>query len=272
VQHRFLARCAAYLAVGVAVCTCADDRLTTLQVGGTTYTNVNVLSHDATEIYFRHDGGLGNAPLRALMPELQQQFNFDPLIAKAVEKQRESNRTNYYPVAAFRNAALRASAERERSVFTERTNNLTTLADACSDRSLLGKPAPPLVIENLTGEKMPATKAAAKAATEAEVKFTLIFFYKSTSEPCRRAARDLNKLAKLYPAQLRLLGVTADAEADDTLALDFAHGRDPRELNAQTLGFTSLPSVLLMDAKNIVRYVGHPAALNDDAFAKLLNQ
>jgi thiol-disulfide isomerase/thioredoxin len=266
VQRLFTALLAALFAANATLCTRADDQFPTLQIGGTTYTNVTVLNHDATEIYFRHAGGLGNVPLRALTPELQKQFNYDPARAKAIEKQREASR-NDYPAYAFRNAVIRASAARDLSLFTETTNVPLSLADACSDKSLLGKTAPPITVEKWFVEKTAEATTAPPAA-----RHTLIFFYQATSEPCRRAAESVNQLAKLYPDQLRVIGLTTETNDDASLALTFPHGSDSHRATADAADVTSLPSVLLIDPKNIVRYSGHPAALNDDAFAKLLAQ
>ena len=253
-------------ALGLALavlCARADESFPTLQVGGVTYTNVFVTSHNATEIFFTHQGGMSNTRLRYLPPEVQQQYGYDAAIAKAIEKRRDDNRFTYQLIAA-QNATIRANTARANRLFpAEAASNPVTLADPCSGKSLLGKTAPPLAVEKWFVEK----------PSETEGKFTLLFFYKSASEPCRRAIPALNELQRKFAGQLLVVGITTDDADDESLSLTCARGSDPKNLTAQAADINSLPSVLLVDAKNIVRYAGHPAALNDEeVLGKLLGQ
>jgi protein disulfide-isomerase len=74
----------------------ADEQFPRLQAGGETYTNVNVTSVSATDIYFTHAGGMANVKLKKLSPELQQHFSFDRKKASAAELKLAENKTNYY--------------------------------------------------------------------------------------------------------------------------------------------------------------------------------
>jgi hypothetical protein len=66
--------------------------LSSLVVGENAYTNVTVLSVTATDIYFSHNRGVGNAKLSELEPALQQRFHFNPEKAAAqVARQHQSN-------------------------------------------------------------------------------------------------------------------------------------------------------------------------------------
>lgn len=51
----------------------------TLEVKGVVYHEVKVLSISATTVTLRHREGIAQVPLRALSPELQQRFGYDPL-------------------------------------------------------------------------------------------------------------------------------------------------------------------------------------------------
>ncbi|HEX4350972.1 MAG TPA: thioredoxin fold domain-containing protein [Verrucomicrobiae bacterium] len=82
----------------------ADEQLPVLAVGGQTYTNVTVTSVSATDIFFFYAGGMGNAKLKNLSPELQKHFKFDPDKAKAAELKQADNQ------AKFHQAALHAPA------------------------------------------------------------------------------------------------------------------------------------------------------------------
>ena len=66
------------------------EKLASLKVGSEVYTEVTVTSVTATDIYFSHSGGLGNAKLKTLDPELQKRFHFDP--ARAAEKEKAASR------------------------------------------------------------------------------------------------------------------------------------------------------------------------------------
>jgi len=79
----------------------ADEQLPTLKVGKDVYSKVTVTSVTATDIYFNHSRGFGNAKLKDLEPALQEHFHFDPV--KAAAKQAEQAKAN----------ALYAKAARE---------------------------------------------------------------------------------------------------------------------------------------------------------------
>src|SRR5215467_2443129 len=84
-------------AVGMA--RAADQTLPTLRVGSEVYSNVTITSVTATDIYFSHSGGLGNAKLKNLEPALQKQFHFNP--SKAAEKEKQQSEANFlYRTAA----------------------------------------------------------------------------------------------------------------------------------------------------------------------------
>jgi protein disulfide-isomerase len=65
----------------------ADETFHTLQANGNTYTNVTVTVVTATDIYFSYDGGMGNAKIKSLSPELQKHFDYNVTKAAAQEKE-----------------------------------------------------------------------------------------------------------------------------------------------------------------------------------------
>jgi thioredoxin-related protein len=73
----------------------ASDKIVLLKAGNTTYTNITVTSVSATDVYFTYGGGMGNAKLKDLSPELQQHFGYDSKAAKAVADQQATNQANY---------------------------------------------------------------------------------------------------------------------------------------------------------------------------------
>jgi thioredoxin-related protein len=64
----------------------ADETFRTLEANGNTYTNVTVTVVTATDIYFSYDGGMGNAKIKNLSPDLQKHFDYDANKAAVEER------------------------------------------------------------------------------------------------------------------------------------------------------------------------------------------
>lgn len=73
----------------------ADETFPALEANGHLYKNVTVTTVTASDIYFTYDGGMGNARLADLSPELQQRFHYDPDTAAAQEQQQARANANY---------------------------------------------------------------------------------------------------------------------------------------------------------------------------------
>ena len=74
----------------------ADEHLDVLVAGIQTYTNVTVTSVSATDIFFTYPGGMGNAKIKNLSPELQEHFNFNADKAKATEIKQADNQAKFH--------------------------------------------------------------------------------------------------------------------------------------------------------------------------------
>jgi cytochrome c biogenesis protein CcmG, thiol:disulfide interchange protein DsbE len=243
-----------------AVCLPARPvKLKTLNIGSITYSNVVVLGANATDLYFTYDQGIANVKLRFLSPALQQEFHYNPVAASAAERRQLEDETRYQQnLAASMARAGRANSPSART-FPE------SLADPISDKSFLGKPAPELAVEKWLGEK-----------PELGGKAVLVSFWAGWSVPCRRAIPELNAFQKKFADTLTVIGLSSEPMTN----LDEAPGPEPQfPLGLDTkarlrtaLGVTSLPCVVLLDPGHIVRYQGHPAALNEQALQKLLTK
>ena len=77
----------------------ADEKLPVLTVGINVYSNVTVTTVTPTDIYFTHSGGMGNAKLKQLSPELQKHFGYDAKQAGAVEQKQATANTQYHTQA-----------------------------------------------------------------------------------------------------------------------------------------------------------------------------
>ena len=73
----------------------ADETLPLLTVKGQTYSNVTVTAVTATDIFFKHASGMGNAKLKDLDPKLQAHFHYDAAQGALVEKEQASNEVMY---------------------------------------------------------------------------------------------------------------------------------------------------------------------------------
>jgi thiol-disulfide isomerase/thioredoxin len=235
--------------------------LDSLKVGSRVYRHLTIIGANTTDLYFRCDQGLANVKLRALSPEMQRRFDYDPAAAAEAErKQIEDD-------AAFRDSivsnvvakAEKEAIEKQHAAATSENN----FADAIFEVSPLGKPAPALEVEKWLG-KPPAT----------EGRVLLVYFWAPWSLPCRQYIPELNALQKKFPEKLVVAAVTAESENDVTALADpkieFASGIDSAAKLMSELGVTSVPTVLLVDDKGNVRYLGHPDALTDKRMQVLL--
>lgn len=86
----------AVLLAAVSLTTRADEKFPVLQIGSETYTNVTITKVTATDIFFFHSKGMGNAKIKSLPPELQKHFNYDAAKAAATEARQADNKAKYH--------------------------------------------------------------------------------------------------------------------------------------------------------------------------------
>ena len=80
----------------IALKVCADDNLPVLKVGDDVFSNVTVIRVTPTDIYFTYPGGMANAKLKQLEPELQKHFHYNATNAIAVEKNQIEANAQYH--------------------------------------------------------------------------------------------------------------------------------------------------------------------------------
>jgi cytochrome c biogenesis protein CcmG/thiol:disulfide interchange protein DsbE len=106
-------------------------------------------------------------------------------------------------------------------------------------------------------------------------KFVLICFWAPWSIPCRKVIPDWNALQKKFTEKLVVVGVSTSTESELTQLpepkLEFASGIDAKGKLSTAAEVTSLPCVLLVDPKGVVRYQGHPAAITETRLGKLVS-
>ena len=234
-----------------------DVKLPILEADGVTYTNVTVTSATATDIYFIHSRGGGNAKLKDLSPELQQRFGYDAAKAEVAQKaQWESN-------ARYRSEDV--AAKKASDTNSPDTDEVEIPHPAIHAKSFLDSRPPKFVAEKwLT----PVPNTAGK--------FVLVDFWATWCGPCRRSIPDLNRYQEKFSDKLVVVGLSNEPEAAVlrmespeiaySLAVD-TQGRMMREAEVQ-----GIPHCLVIDPRGIVRFEGHPGHLNDAILQTLFNK
>ena len=109
-------RAAAIIALSLltaAWATRADEKLPALKVGGNIYSNVTVTAVTTTDVYFVYAGGMGNAKLKNLPPDLQKHFGYDPKKAGEVELKQAKANNQYHAYLLSQPAPRPQTEERE---------------------------------------------------------------------------------------------------------------------------------------------------------------
>ncbi len=249
------------LALTAARLSAAPLKFDSLRVGSKTYSNVTIIGANSTDLYFTFDHGIVNVKLRYLDPILQQRFKYDPKVAVVAERQQDAEDSLYVKTLAS-NIAARAQQTTQAAKKAAQSSE-DNIADPISPQSLLGKTAPPLQVEKWLSEK-PATEA----------KVVLVAFWAPWSIPCRRLIPELNALQRRFPEKLVVVGLTSDSQAEveamTDARIEFSSAIDSKARLSGAVGVNSIPYVLLLDSKNIVRYQGHPAAITPEKLQALL--
>lgn len=230
----------------------AAQTLPTLNVNGQIYTNVTITGFNVTDLYFKHEGGIANARLRLLSPELQDRFNYDSNLAAQVEMEQAAQNASFGEALAKIDMAV---MERKKAA-TAGPPIEAEILDPLNAESVIGRGAPPFKPESWLTDK-----------PETAGKFQMIFIWSSASNACKRALPQLNKIAKMFSKQLVITGVSA--ESIETLGehagpkLEFSSTSDPKGKFAKDLAVTAIPCAVLIDPKGVIRYLGHPDALTE---------
>ena len=236
-------------------------RLDSMKAGSRTYKNVTVLGFNATDVYFTHSKGISNVRLKQLNPELQKMFYYDPEAAAAAEQQQiaDNEAFNRQVVEAIESNARQAKvAERRRQMTPQ-----LSLADPLSDKSSIGRPMPELKVERWIGGK-----------PDPRGKFQLVYLWAPWSQASKRFLPEMNALQAKFTRDISFAGLVseaaADPETDAEVRAEFPTAIDSTEKFISALGVTSVPQVVLADPKGTVRFLGHPAALNEKRLQELV--
>lgn len=236
-------------------------KLDSMKVGSKNYKKVSVLGFNATDVYFTHSKGISNAKLKYLDADLKKLFNFDPKAAEAAEKQQFADNEEFnrqVVVTIESNARSAATLARRKEMSVEEN-----LSDPLSDASPIGKPMPELKVERWIGGK-----------PEVRQNFQLIYLWAPWSAASKKFLPDVSALQGKFTKDVVFFGLVSEAsndpETDAGVKAEFPTGIESTEQFIGALAVTSVPQVVLVDPKGIVRYLGHPAALTEKRLQELV--
>ena len=237
-------------------------KLDSLKIGTRTFRNITILGSSETDLYFKYSRNIANVKLKYLEPEMQKFFNYDPKAAEEAELRQAREDAAFHETVA-----LELTTRAQRAIEAARhaaTSTADSLADPVSVVSLLNQAAPKLTVEKWLGE-IPDLKD----------KAVLVFFWTTWSIPCRKFIPEMTGYQKTFSDQLVVIGLSSQpmkelAEFNDA-KIEFPLAMDTKNRLGNAAAVTSVPFVLLTDLKGIVRYQGHPGALDAAKLRKLLN-
>lgn len=242
----------------------AEEKLASLQVGSEVYSNVVVTTVTATDIYFSHARGMGNAKLKNLAPELQKRFKFDPAKGRAVEKS-QAEATDLFLRQAATNRTALAKPQEERVEIEGPTldENGELIAAKLYATSVRGQRPPQIIIEECLTPQPDTTN-----------KFVLVDFFATWAEPAREAIPHLNELQARFRTRLVVIGLSNEP-ADvirkmTTPPIHYFVGTDTQARTLSALQVRALPHSILIDPSGIVRYEGHATFLDAANLEKLM--
>jgi len=232
-----------------------------LKVGSQVFSNVTVVSMNASDVYFTHDKGMSNAKLKYLDPDVQKKLGYDPKAAAAAESEHMREDAKFQSNLATKvGTRTRKNGDAANTPVSSEDN----FADPVSPASSIGRPAPNIDLDKWLGEK-----------PDLKDKFVLLSFWTTWSFPAKKFIPQLSALQKKFSSKLVVVAVTS--ESQDTVEsmtdpkIDFPSAIDKGKLRSAFL-VTAVPTVVLIDPKGVVLYQGHPAALTEKQLESILSK
>jgi len=245
----------------------AEEKLAVLKVGDEVYRNVTVTGTNATDLYFKHAGGIGNAKLKKLEPELQKHFHFDAAKAGAAEKKQFEANAQYHEQVSTNKPAVRP-AELVTDMPPPIYDNGDVVAPKLYARSFRGTRPPKFAVKEWV--------TPAPDSKDLATKSVLVVFWMTWAAPCRAAVPRLNNLATKFRDRLVIICLSSESAEDirkaPGMTVGFHVGADPEGRTIREFGVEAVPHAVLIDTKGIVRYEGRLGYLDDEAVEHLLTR
>jgi cytochrome c biogenesis protein CcmG/thiol:disulfide interchange protein DsbE len=246
------------------------EKLPLLKVGGEVYSNVTVTSITATDIYFGHAQGIGNAKIKNLEPEIQKHFGYNAAKAGQAEQNQRNANTRYRE--DMKNAAAKAAPAAKAPAGSDKAGETTgRVADddlvvpKIHARSFRGQPSPQIIVDQwLT------------SSPDVKGKFVLVDFWATWCGPCREAIPHLNQLQAKFKDRLVVIGLSNESpEAVRKMKspkMEYAVGTDPQARTSRAVEVAGIPHAMLIDPGGVVRFEGMPGYLTEEALARLITK
>jgi len=254
----------AWLALGTSIALLAsrcpapaEDKLAVLHVGSEVYSNVTITDVTATDVYFTHSRGVGNAKLKKLDPELQKRFGFDP--RKAGEAENKQKAENFL----FRTKVL--TPKQTPPPTPELDDDGNVVVPKLYARSFLGQHPPQIIVDEWV-----------TPPPEVKGKFVLVVLWASWGVPCRDAIPHLNDLYAKFKDHLAIIALSNES-LDDIRKLtqphmDFSVGTDMGGRTWEAFGVEGIPHAALIDPQGVVRFEGPPPYLTEKGLQSLIDR
>ena len=254
------------IAIGLLAATsvvAAEERLPVLKVGIEFYTNVVVTSFSATDVYFSHARGMGNAKLKNLDADLQKRFRYDAAKAGEVERKQAQAGAQYAMIIATNKPPPRPPTVENAEPPPAINDGDDPVAANLHARSFRGQPAPQLVVEKWI-----------TSPADVQGKFVLLDFWATWCGPCRQSIPHLNELQAKFPDRLVVIGLSDESETDirrmTNPRISYAVATDAQARTQRLVEVRGIPHAMLIDPKGIVRFEGMPHYLQANALERLI--
>ena len=241
----------------------ADEHLATMKIGSETYSNVTITTVSATDIFFTHSRGMGNAKLKDLDPALQKHFGYNAGNAAAIEKNRMAANTEFHQQLLHPPTSSPPSDDARASRPVPADDDF--VAPRLYAKSVRGQRAPEFVVERWITDR-----------PDASGKFMLIDFWATWCGPCRHSIPELNRYSAEFKDRLVVIGISDESEADirkmNDPHIDYAVASDTQGRMDHALEITGIPHCILVDPRGIVRYEGMPTYLDEAKLQHFLDK